>query len=253
MTTSRKYTLKRDTFDARDFQYKATKASAKLPTKVDLSQTTYIPAIFDQGQLGSCTANAVANAYLFTRNKEGKTDSSYVPSRLFIYYNERAADGTVSEDAGSSLRCSVSVVSKQGACHEVLCPYQIKSFAKKPSTKAYADGLNYQALTYSRLTNALTSTKACLAAGYPFIMGIDVYENFESDATATTGIVTMPTGKLLGGHAVMCVGYDDTKKLFKVMNSWGDSWGDHGYFYLPYAYVTSTKLTSDIWTLRIVE
>jgi C1A family cysteine protease len=97
--------------------------------------------------------------------------------------------------------------------------------------------------------------KACLASGYPFIFGFTVYDSFESDAVAKTGIVPMPskTELVLGGHAVMAVGYDDSKKWFIVRNSWGEDWGDKGYFYIPYDYLTNKNLASDFWTIKLTK
>lgn len=243
---------KRDLFDKRDYRFSAV-PFVELPPKVDLSTTSYIPKIFNQGSLGSCTANAISNCYLFVRNKEGKTSDNYIPSRIFVYYNERLSEGTVKEDSGAMIRTGMKVINKYGACIENKCPYMVRSFAKKPSTDAYKNGLDFQSITYSRLNNTLIEMKSCLSEGYPFVLGIDLYDNFETNEVAKTGIVSMPEGNCIGGHAVLAVGYDDSTKRFKIMNSWGEDWGDKGYFYLPYEYLTNNTLTSDLWTMRKVE
>ena len=97
--------------------------------------------------------------------------------------------------------------------------------------------------------------KAVLAAGYPFVCGFTVYESFEGDDVAKTGIVPMPGSAeaTLGGHAVMAVGYDDASQRFLVRNSWGTDWGMGGYFTIPYAYLTDSNLADDFWVIRVVK
>ena len=109
-------------------------------------------------------------------------------------------------------------------------------------------------MQYQRVTQVLLQMKGCLASGFPFVYGFTVYESFESDAVAKTGVVPMPapTEKVLGGHAVVAVGYDDSTQRFIVRNSWGPGWGMGGYFTIPYAYLTDSNLADDFWTVRLV-
>ncbi len=97
--------------------------------------------------------------------------------------------------------------------------------------------------------------KGCLASGYPYVFGMTVYESFESQSVAQSGHAQMPAAgeQVVGGHAVLAVGYDDSQQWFIVRNSWGNGWGMQGYFTLPYAYMTNQGLTSDYWTVRIVQ
>ena len=97
--------------------------------------------------------------------------------------------------------------------------------------------------------------KGCLASGFPFVFGFTVYESFESQEVAKTGMVPMPAAgeSVLGGHAVLAVGYDDGHQRFIVRNSWGTGWGMQGYFTMPYAYLTERDLSSDFWTIRLVQ
>jgi C1A family cysteine protease len=125
----------------------------------------------------------------------------------------------------------------------------------KPPAKCYQNAVKHRAVLYQRLTPIPNQLKGCLASGYPFVFGFTVYESFEGATVAKTGHAPMPkpSEKVLGGHAVMAVGYDDAKQWFIVRNSWGTKWGMQGYFTLPYAYVTDRNLADDFWTIRVVQ
>ena len=239
--------------DHRDYLYGALLAEAgPLPPRVDLREAC--PPVYDQGQLGSCTANAIAAALEFDQMKQAAKDV-FVPSRLFIYYNERVVEGTVDQDAGAMIRDGMKSVARQGAPHERLWPYAIAKFRTKPSPPSYRDAAKHPAVVYQRLTQQVTQLKGCLAAGYPFVFGFSVYESFESDAVARNGHVSMPRPKeqLLGGHAVLAVGYDEGKGRFVVRNSWGSRWGMKGYFTMPFDYLLDTNLSDDFWTIKAVQ
>ena len=224
----------------------------KLPVRVDLRPRC--PPVFDQGSLGSCTANAIGNAYRFDLLKQ-RGSKSFVPSRLFIYYNERVLEDTVAADAGAMLRDGIKTLAKQGVCADKTWPYQPERFADKPPAPAYREGLQHQALSYQRLAQDAWQMKGCLASGFPFVFGFSVYESFESPAVAQTGEMPMPGPgeRQIGGHAVLAVGYDDRTQQFIAMNSWSTKWGDTGFFYMPYAYLTTPQLARDLWTVRTVE
>jgi len=242
----------RDLPDQRDHFYAAPpEFLLKLPPSVDLRPQC--PDVYDQGQLGSCTANAIAAALEFDQMKEKKANI-FVPSRLFIYYNERAMEGTVNEDSGAQIRDGIKSVAKQGDCPEDLWPYDITKFAVKPPQQCYQQALKFKAVLYQRLSQISNQLKGCLASGYPFVFGFAVYESFESQQVAQTGHAPMPapTEASIGGHAVMAVGYDDSQNWFIVRNSWGVGWGMKGYFTLPYAYLLEQNLASDFWTIRVV-
>jgi C1A family cysteine protease len=239
--------------DHRDHMFAAAReVLTALPAAMDL-RPQCPKEVYDQGQLGSCTGNAIAGAIEFDEIKQKAADI-FTPSRLFIYYNERVVEGTVNSDAGAQIRDGIKTVAKQGACHEQIWPYDITKFRAKPSKAAYTDGTKHTAVQYQRLIQSLTEMKGCLAAGYPFVFGFTVYESFESASVAKTGIVPYPsTGeKVLGGHAVLAVGYDDASQRFIVRNSWGSGWGMKGYFTIPYSYLTDNNLADDFWTIRMV-
>lgn len=182
-------------------------------------------------------------------------EKAFPPSRLFVYYNERAVEGTIASDAGAAIRDGVKSIAQQGVCDEALCPYDVEKFMQKPTRKAFIAATKHKAVSYQAVAQSLDQMKGCIAAGYPFVFGFTVYESFESQAVAKSGIVTMPAPheKALGGHAVMCVGYDNATGHFLVMNSWGTSWGQAGFFEIPYAYLTTARLAADFWTVRVVQ
>jgi C1A family cysteine protease len=238
--------------DHRDHLYGAvSKRPAKLAASVDLR--VGCSPVEDQGNLGSCTGNALAGAVEFLENKD-KVPFVNV-SRLFIYYNERVIEHTVNSDSGAMIRDGIKTLVKQGVCSEKKWPYTISKFTAKPSPACYKEALNHQVTAYARLQTT-DDMRACLANGYPFVFGFTVYESFESSSVAKTGVVPMPNKakeKVLGGHAVLAVGYDDAQKRFLVRNSWGAGWGMKGYFTIPYDYVGDRNLSDDFWTIRSEE
>jgi C1A family cysteine protease len=251
--TLRRYGWLPDRPDQRDLLYTAHSLRvANLPPIMSLHP--HCPPVLDQGALGSCTANAVASAYSFDLLKQGKS-RHFTPSRLFIYYNKRLAEGTLSSDSGSAIRDSIKSITRHGVCSESRLPYNPARFAKKPGAACYREARVHQALTYMRLSQSLSVMKSCLAAGYPFVFGFSVYESFESDHVAQTGRVNLPSAqeKMLGGHAALAVGYDDHLQRLLVQNSWGSAWGQDGYFTVPYAYVKDANLAEDFWTIRVIE
>ena len=178
----------------------------------------------------------------------------FEPSRLFVYYNERELEGTVDSDAGAQIRDGIKSVGTQGVCSETEWPYDITKFTDKPPQNCYRDAVQYRAVSYQSVVQNLNQMKGCLAAGYPFVFGFTVYESFESQEVARTGHAPMPatTEQVLGGHAVVAVGYEDANQWFIVRNSWGTGWGMEGYFTLPYTYLIQPRLASDFWTIRLV-
>lgn len=248
--TLRSYGWRRDLPDYRDRVFTAGPPRRHLPARADLRELC--PPIYDQLSLGSCTANAIAAAIEFDQRKQRL--ERFMPSRLFLYYNERAMEGTTGADAGASLRDGMRSVNRAGICAETLWPYEESLVLKPPESACYAAACSHRSVYYAHVPQTLAYMKTCLADGFPFVFGISVYESFESNTVANSGDVPMPAAKesLVGGHALLAVGYDDTASRFLVRNSWGTGWGQAGYCTMPYEYLQDHGLTSDLWTLRIM-
>lgn len=224
----------------------------KWPSSLDL--TSQLGPVYDQGELGSCVANAVAGAIVF---EEKRTLSPWVmlPSRLFIYYNGRSIEGSIKSDSGLQVRDGFKAVGLHGVCQETQWDYY-QPFKARPYPKCYQRARKDLALQYLSVAQDLNTMKACLASGFPIVVGFTAYNSFESDAVAETGIVPMPDFNdeaVAGGHCVLCCGYDDSSSRFLCRNSWGPDWGMGGNFTIPYEYFTDPDLAGDFWTLRKME
>jgi C1A family cysteine protease len=241
----------RDTPDPRDLRYvRFVGAGLKgsSPESVDLRPNDN--PIYEQGELGSCQSQAAIGNAQFLEKKDGLP--AFMLSRLELYYNVRVLQDTVKEDSGGSLRNCIKVLVKQGVCLEAIWPYIISKFKRRPNETAYEDGLKRVVKSYYAL-DGLEDMKDCLASGFPFIFGVAVYDSFLMDDVTETGIVPMPDPMIenfMGGHALMCVGFDDAKQWFIFRNSFGTEWGDHGYGYIPYEYLSNPELAADFWTIR---
>jgi len=215
--------------------------AASLPESVDLRP--HMPPIYDQGRLGSCTANALCCLMQALDGIQG--------SRLFLYYNERALEGTITSDSGATLADGIRSLQMKGVCPETTWPYVPQQFAQKPPPPCYANAVKHEALSVYSVPLTLGSLRSALAAGHAIAVGIKVFASFESPSVAKTGNVPLPQKgeALLGGHAVVVVGYSEVTRAFLVRNSWGTSWGIKGHFTLPYGYLTDAALASDAWVI----
>lgn len=251
MRQTSRYGWRKDRPDRRDYKLQGRKLCAEqLPPSADLRAAC--PPVYDQGDLGSCTANAIAAAIDFDRNRQGLSFVS--PSRLMIYYDERVIENTVESDCGAELRDGIKSVAAQGACPESLWPYADAKLFVKPDAACYEAAQKDLVSSYHSLSGDLVSLKSALSAGYPFVFGITVFQSFESDAVASLGIVPEPgpSEPEVGGHAMLAVGYSDLKQAFLVRNSWGASWGWKGYCWIPYAYLGDANLAADFWVINAV-
>ena len=247
----RKYGCIKDKPDDRDFKFRLA-APVDAPDLVDLRPNC--PPVYNQHELGSCSANAIGGAIEFDQIKQGMVP--WVPSRLFIYYNERAMEGTINEDAGAQIRDGIKCINTLGVCPETEWPYDMEKFAIKPLLECYTTAKEHPSVLYHSVNQDQHSIEQALASGFPVVFGFTVYEKFESEEVASTGILPMlddEKQECMGGHAVLCVGYDRIKQLFLVRNSWGEEWGQAGYFWMPYEYMLNENLAHDFWVIQSVK
>ena len=241
-----------DVPDVRDYPLRLTvRKAVYLPPSVDLRKRLINIPIINQGSLGSCTACAVSTAHMATQII-GEKSLEIIPSKLFIYYNERAMEGSVPHDSGAMIRSGIKSLVRHGACSEKDWPYQISKFKQKPPTIAYRNALKYQALSYERMRgNDLDELLSVLAQGFPFVFGFAVYDSFLSLKVSRTGVYEPEPRKesMLGGHAVTCFGYDKSTAQFLVRNSWGAHWGFGGYFKMRFSDVVNTNMCDDFWVI----
>jgi len=234
-----------DKVDPRDFKYSALlKAPGIFKDEVDLRSVS--PAIYSQGATNSCVGNAVGASIDFYYTKLGYPHSD--PSRLFIYFNGRDLDGTPYEDIGCTIRNSIKGVVKLGVCSEESWPYIISNVIMRPYQTCYDEAISNKVSSYYRMDYVIDDFKQCLSEGFPFTIGVRVFENFPM--STETGIIPMPSGKILGGHAMLVVGYISSIKMFIVRNSWGPLWGENGYGFIPFEYVLNNGWAGDFWTIR---
>ena len=224
-------------------------AQQDSPTIVDLRP--FMTAVESQGDSNSCTANAMAGAYEYLDNRINGQSTDV--SRLFIYYNARSIDGSIDEDEGAYLSSCVKVVRKYGACTEETWPFTLDEVTSKPHKAAYREAAQFRIEDAASVDIDLDVMRSCLAEGYPFVFGLQLFESFNG-AGGNGGLVPMPdpdNEKHDGGHAMLCVGYSDTDRVFIIRNSWGEEWGDMGYGYVPYEYMADPNLNHDCWVIQL--
>jgi C1A family cysteine protease len=236
--------------DLRDLHYHApAHVMASLPPAVDLSAG--VGPVLNQGQIGSCGPNSSDSLIMFDQQKQSLPVASV--SRLLIYYYSRLLMGTVQQDSGVNNRDMLKALNQYGFCDESLWPYDTIRFTSQPPAEAVKAAAPNKIQSYAVVNQTLGGVKGCLASGFPFLFGFTVYESFESQEVANTGIVPMPqrSERSVGGHDVVICGYDDITQRFKFKNSWG-SWGMGGFGYFPYAYVLDPNLSGDFWVVNAI-
>jgi len=225
-------------------------SAAPPPLIADLGP--WMPPTMNQGPIGSCTAHGVSGAARFHIIKRGTT-YDFPMSRLQLYYDSRKSENSVRSDSGAQIRDVIKVLSQRGVGHEDLWPYDTEKWSQEPPAELYDDAAQYKALTYRRVNVDTNSIKLAIASGSPVIVGISVYESFESGIVERTGVVPMPEhgDKLVGGHCMLAFGYGQKPGYFTVRNSWGEDWGVNGNCYIPDAYLGSSVYGSDYWVIDL--
>lgn len=240
----------RDPLDRRDhiFRSSVLHEARYLPAAVSLRSS--FPPPYDQGDLGSCTANAVGSICDFRYG----SDNAFMPARLFLYYMTRLIEHTVLIDNGASIRNTIKAVNRYGICDESFWRYVIVNFNILPPLEARDAAIKHQAIRYQRVNQTLDELRSALADNNPVAFGFSVYESFY-DLNSDNYTIKAPAinESPVGGHAVTAVGYDDELQYFVIRNSWGTEWGDKGYFLMPYSFILDANLCSDFWTIELME
>jgi len=228
------------------------------PASADLSGK--FPPAYDQGDMGTCTANAIAAAVQYARRVHKKPDD-FTPSRLFIYYQQRKTEGSLTLDAGGQLRDAIASVANVGVCPESDWPYDnvpgdprthlfppnARAIQAPPSNLVQKAG-KYRTISYEPLSRDIAVLESCIAGGYPFAFGFRIYGPFDK----STKVLHKPRPDQLTpimGHAVLATGYDQSKRTFRIRNSSGPSANDHGYFDMDYDYFQNSDWTGDFWVV----
>jgi len=209
--------------------------------------------VYDQKQTGSCTANAICQAY----NILGDF-STFQPSRMYLYYKERLVENNNSSrgisDTGADAADGLNWIQKIGICSESDWPYVESNANISPPCKCDCDAVYHSLSGIASLdqpnnanytSNLSTAIKNTLVEGYPVLIGVQVYDSFMA---STSGHIPMPDTNaetLQGGHEILITGYSDATSEFQFVNSWGNTWGDEGFGYLPYSYITDKNLTQE--------
>lgn len=250
----RKYKLHLSIPDQQDKYYSVPNAIlfSEMPSEVD--QRSLCAPVGDQGRVGSCTGFMGTRLLGFDRNKQKLDPFTY--SELYLYYKTRLKEGTASVDGGATIKDTIQTAIKIGVCSEDLWPYVEGNVTKKPPKACDQSAIQHHGITYMRVPQNLLHMKSVIYAGGAIGVGISVYESFESDEATKTGDIPMPQmgEQLLGGHAILLVGFDSARSVFYFQNSWGTSWGNQGGFgTLPFAYLERHDLAADFWTIQTVQ
>jgi C1A family cysteine protease len=216
----------------------------------DLRRTNFLPEISNQGELGSSVAHAILAAYIYCLKKESNYNDIDL-SPQFIYYNQRLIAGTTESDSGSSIRDGIKVLERLGVCNEETYPYDLISFRDRPTDESYEFAYkNKHSIQYRRVRLLLEDIMKSISIKIPILMGFTVYDSFQHPDVTRTGVMPVPKPgeKIVGHHVTLIIGYDISKKYLLCRNSWGSTWGQGGYFWMPFPFVNSRNC-SDLWII----
>lgn len=226
-----------------------------LPILEEVDPRRRMPPVVDQGDLGSCTSNAVESAVRYDRMLDGHPSSAPL-SRLFLYYCERKLEGSLGQgDTGAYGRDGFKAAKKWGICTEHDWPYHIERFEEEPPPLLWKHAERHLLKKeYRAVEQNKTAIQAALSNDQTIAFGFAVFESFETAEVEETGVVPVPDESkdaYLGGHEVLMVGYlKDWPEHVLCRNSWGKGWGLEGYFLMPWAYLLDAALADDFRTIR---
>lgn len=224
--------------------------AAPLPKEASLE--ALMPPVYDQGNIGSCTANAGCGA--FDYKWKVQHGQFAFPSRLDLYQNELKHDGNFPKDEGSYTSTIAWVLTFTGVCREKTWPYIPSNLAATAPSCAAKERPTYRAMKYYDVdTKDGVSIKQAVAnAKLPVPFGAVVFKQI-FDVSKQNPLIAMPKGVPAGGHEMVIVGYDDARQCYRVRNSWGTSWGDGGYAWIPYAYIHNPKWVEDAIAIELTK
>ena len=235
--------------DYRDYRAKFTGVA---PDFVDLKPD--VVEVEDQQQYGSCTANAGCSALelMYHRGIHVKYDFS----RMYVYFYSREA-ANIAGDAGAFPRDLCKILAKKGTCHESTWPYSAENISNRPSDAADQEAESFRIAKYEQVTFDIDQMKLSVANGVPILTTVKVHKTFMGlnsarDWRDTDEICSYwdPSGEITGYHEVLIIGYDEKQQVFLAQNSWGPSFGDGGFFGIPFGYVND--VISEMWVITSI-
>lgn len=216
----------------------------------DLSRHA-LPA-FDQGRIGSCVGHGTTLAWDMQHHR---ATGKHLPlSRLMAYYNAREVEGYAHADTGCQIVDAVNCLVKYGSCDERWWPYIESKFAVKPPPCRYREALDHRVIRSYKVDNTDgKSIRLALTNGWPVVFGSLVYDGIQH-LTRTNDVLPMPRKgeRYTGAHCMTIIGHDDARRLYRVQNSWGRTWGDNGRCWIPYDYIHRGDITEDCWVIEEV-
>ncbi len=234
-------------YDPRDYKYFNLIGALADEPAVSIDYRSKLPPVFDQEQRGSCVACAsiwTIKAYEEIQQGDYPADGF---SAAFLYALCKQNDGMPSEE-GTQPKTAMQVLKKYGVCQEKTMPYSTLTNLPAPkvptvSGTALGEAVDFKIETYAQLCSSydvsraqvISTMRKALQREGPFMIALLVFDNFEPDEN---NFLPLPEGLLRGGHAVGIVGDLPERGCFILRNSWGTSWGDNGYAYLPYEWLT---------------
>jgi C1A family cysteine protease len=209
-------------------------------------------SVRDQGSLNSCTAVGVTGLVHFLTRKDNQT--ARIPSPLFTYYATRLLNFDTENDNGASIRDAIKSTIRYGTVKEEDWPYVEERVAENPPAKVWAGAEKQRAVEYLSISSSKQEFVSCLSEGHPFMFGIGLHASFWK--TDETGYIKFPDAKEttpISEHGMLAVGYflERDQGYIIAQNSWGDTWGDQGFCYIPMEYMLRDAY--DCWTLRKIQ